>query len=309
MKKKLQIISHPVRIFLQWTGVSALLYLVAQGMPQAFSGNAFTRLFYLLLLLFFGSRQVRNFLLSEGYDIKDRHGFICTCLLLSILLTAFFYTAARLGWLPLPFLFILNTANLFTAASLAGLWIIKPLKRSTELVILCLVLALSDLFSVLGGPSRQIVDAVKTYYEGGMTGSPPLGDFLLIKFPVPGAGHLMPVFGVSDWIVVVFLSAAARKLAIDDNVAGKSLHAMDAGKRAQSYFPAAAAGLLLAVWTANILNRFIPALPIVSLVFVGWLLLFHPPARDFRRKEWALLAWAAGLLLTILAVGLLWWNR
>ena len=78
------------------------------------------------------------------------------------------------------------TANLIVFAAVFGNWLASPLKRPAELVPLCLVVALSDIFSVFAGPTKQFAGTISQYYEGGMEGIPPLVDFILVKMPLPG---------------------------------------------------------------------------------------------------------------------------
>ncbi len=206
----------------------------------------------------------------------------------------------------LPFgaagLSILNTANLFVFANLLGTWMVKPLRRPAELIILCVVLFLSDLFSLLKGPTRRIIKDLVVYYEKGMPGPAPAGDFLLIKAVVPGADKLQPVFGVSDWIVLVFLCAAACKLGINDNLAGRSLRAMELCGSMSVYFPVAGMGLLIAVAAAMVLDVFVPALPIVASIFSAFILVRCPASRKLRKTDWLLIMVFSAVMLSLLGV-------
>jgi len=56
-----------------------------------------------------------------------------------------------------------------------------------------------------------------------MLGAPPFVDYLLVKIAMPGFEALMPVFGISDWIIIAFLSAATCKFNMNDNLIGKSI--------------------------------------------------------------------------------------
>jgi hypothetical protein len=92
---------------------------------------------------------------------------------------------------------------------------IAVVKRPAEIIPLGVVAALADLFSMLSGPTKHMAEEISTYYVSGMEGIPPFVDSLLIKIPLLGAGTLVPLFGVSDWIIVVFLTAAANKFELN----------------------------------------------------------------------------------------------
>jgi hypothetical protein len=215
------------------------------------------------------------------------------------------YAAARIWGIGTPVFYTFYTANLLVFANLLGVWIVTPLKREAELVIVCLAMALADLFSYIRGPTRQFVISLQAYYESGQLGPPPASDFLLIKVPLPGLPHLQPLFGVSDWIIIVFLSAAAAKFRINDNLAGKSLAVMRDNQRPSLYFPVAAAGLLLAISAAVFLDRFVPVLPVIAVLFVFFLLMRRPAARQLTRADWRLMGIFSAVMLALLGAGLL----
>lgn len=259
--------------------------------------------FFLLLFIFFAFRQTGYFILQASPRLDAYPGVRAGWLLFSFALGLLLLLAGQrlpFGGAGLP---ILNTANLFVFANLLGTWMVKPLRRPAELIILCVVLFLSDLFSLLKGPTRRIIEDLTAYYETGMSGPPPAGDFLLVKTVVPGAYELQPVFGVSDWIVLVFLSAAACKLGVNDNLAGQSLRKMEARGRISVYFPVAGAGLLIAVAAAMGFNVFVPALPIVAAVFAAYILVLDPSSRKLQKKDWRLIMAVSAVMLSLLGVG------
>jgi hypothetical protein len=183
---------------------------------------------------------------------------------------------------------ILNTTNLLLFANLVGTWMTAPLKRPGELLPLCVVMALADIFSLMAGPTYDIARTVEDYYKTGMKGAIPAGDFILIKIGVIGRLGLMPVFGVADWIIVVFFSTAAAKFGMNDNLAGKGMDKMILQENISLYFSAAASGLLAAVFLAQYLNTFVPALPLVAALFLGYIMVRYPEARRINKREWTL---------------------
>ncbi len=128
-------------------------------------------------------------------------------------------------------LYCISTANLIVFACLIGNWITIPVKRPAEIIPLCAVVALCDIFSVVSGPTKHMVDGLITYYKDGMAGTPPFVDFLLVKIPLPGSDAFSPLFGVSDWIIIVFLIAAARKFKMNDNIIGKGINETEKSPR------------------------------------------------------------------------------
>jgi len=202
-------------------------------------------------------------------------------------------------------LFIIASANLIVFANLIGALIVTPLERPAELILLCVVMSLVDFFSVFAGPTKWIAESVKQYYESGMKGEVPIGDFLLVKIAVPGLGQLVPVFGIADWIIVSFFSAAVVKFGMKDNLFGQGLEVMVKNKRLSMYFPLASLGLVVAVLSAQALGLFLPALPVIAFFFLAYLLVRYPDARKLTKKDWILVfsfAGGMGLLAIILRV-------
>lgn len=193
-------------------------------------------------------------------------------------------------------LFIIASANLIVFANLVGTWIVTPLKRSAELVLLCVVMSLVDIFSVFSGPTKWIAGSIKQYYAGGMKGEVPVGEFFLVKIVVPGFGGLVPVFGIADWIIVTFFSAAVVKFGMNDNLVGQSLERMVKDKRLSVYFPMASLGLIVAVLLAQAFDLFLPALPVIVLVFLAYVFIKYPDVRKLTRKDWTLILSFAGVM-------------
>ncbi len=135
-----------------------------------------------------------------------------------------------------------------------------------------------------------------------MKGDVPIGDFLLIKIAVPGLDELMPVFGIADWIIIAFFAAAVVKFEMNDNLVGHSLNTMVKEKRLSIYLPVASAGLFFAVFSAQYFNIFLPALPVISLFFLSYILVKYPLARNLAKKDWILLFSFSGCMIGIFAL-------
>lgn len=191
------------------------------------------------------------------------------------------YILVRVTNTPGNIFMALTTATLFLFACVLGHWLAIPLKRPAELLPVCLVVAFSDVFSVSSGPTKKVAQTVSKFYTQGMEGPPPLVDFFLIKFPLPGHDLFMPVFGVTDWIVVVLLSAAAAKFELNDNTLG----ILRNRPFRHLFFPVAGLGLALAVASAWLLNRHLPGLPFVSFFFITVMAIKYPQIRQLTRAE------------------------
>ncbi len=291
-------------IYGMWMFASLVVYGLGGLIPDAaFHPLAIPLITLIYVLLGFYLTVYFLIHAESAFHKKDalRTGYIIGTAAVGVLI----YGAARIYHISGPLMQMLNTANLLVLANLVGAWIITPVLRMAELSMLCVVAALADLFSFLRGPTRAIAESIHTYYSGGLQGPPPAGDFLLIKVAVPGMYYLKPIFGVSDWIIMAFLSAAAVRFCIDDNLAGKSLPAMVREKRISLYFPVPGAALVIAVLLAYRFNIFIPVLPMVAAVFISYLLLGYPAARQFTRRDWILLAGFSLGMLVLLSVGVM----
>ncbi|MFP4033353.1 MAG: hypothetical protein ACLFTV_17505, partial [Desulfococcaceae bacterium] len=137
--------------------------------------------------------------------------------------------------------------------------------------------------------TKEIAETLEKFYKSGMEGPAPLVDFIILRIPVPGAERLMPVFGVSDWIAAAFLSAAAFRFGVRDNLVGPEPRE---GRPVDFFLPAASAGLLAALFLAWTIDRFVPALPVVVVVFLLVTALRRPARLRPTREDWKLLGGA-----------------
>lgn len=198
-------------------------------------------------------------------------------------------------------LYSFSTVNLIFFSCVLGNWMTTPVKRPAEIIPLCVVVAFSDLFSVFAGPTKHLAKDIAVYYESGMQGKPPFVDYLLVKIAIPGIKTLMPVFGVSDWIIIAFLSAAACKFQMNDNITGKGL--CDIRKKPNFlFFPIAAAGLIISIVIAQTSDIFIPALPFVVFIFLTYMLIRYPKMRRLTKAEIVPMALFSGGMLFLMAV-------
>lgn len=189
------------------------------------------------------------------------------------------------------FVQVLSTVNLLVLACLTGPWLTVALKRPSEIVLLAALVLSIDGISVLAGPTRTISNALKPFYKSGMKGPAPLSDMLIVKAAVPGLAQAMPVFGVSDWIMLVFFAAACARFKIRDNILGPGLDGLiRQNQPARPFLPITGAGLIAAVVTAQSLGLFLPALPFMALALMLYLIFFFPETRHLKQRDWIIAA-------------------
>lgn len=195
----------------------------------------------------------------------------------------------------------LSTATLVLLSCLGGHWLAIHIKRPAELIPIGLVVALSDIFSVHSGPTRSFAEDITDYYREGMTGQIPLVDFFLVKMPMAGCNDFMPVFGITDWVIVALLSAGALRFNLNDNV-----FSLARSKQGQSstgiFFPVAGIGLLLSIIAARSFNLYLPALPFIVMVFLITMALKYPEVRKIRGEEIRAIIFACALIGALMVV-------
>lgn len=188
---------------------------------------------------------------------------------------------------------------LLGAASIFGIFAARGLKRPAELIPVCVVAAWADLCSVSAGPTRGVATSIEQFYRGGRQGPAPLVDDLLIKALLPGIPTPIPLFGVTDWIIVAFLTAILAQLKLTP---GPALPLTIAGLPVKPrYLHVAPVGLWLALATAQISGRFVPGLLFICMAVLFWTLFRHPQSRHPTRRE-LLLTGLFPLLMTIAVV-------
>jgi hypothetical protein len=288
-----------------WIAISLLLQAAGNCLPTdifSYRGLVGSVVFFHICL---AALATAFFMVYAMEPLRGRHRlrieFIGFCIFLTL---AIFICSRQLNpeaHLMLRVLKTINTANLIVFANLLGSWITIALKRQAELVPVSVVVVLADLFSVFKGPSREIIENLTVYYEAGMAGSPPVFDFLVLKIAVPGMMQLVPAFGVSDWIIIAFFSAAAVKFGFNDNLAGKGINEMLSRRRPAFYFPVSAIGLFVAVQAAQALDIFLPAIPLVVIFFMSYTVMQYPDTRRLKRSDW-LATGGAVLIMSVLMV-------
>jgi len=164
-----------------------------------------------------------------------------------------------------------RSSLLLLAATITGAALARYVKRPWEIVPICFAMTLADFLSWLNGPTAVFSEQIINYYRHPV-GEPPVVDLLLVKLASPGVAQLIPVFGVSDWIMVVFFAVVAHRHSVNDNLLIVDGNELVKRGRFGGYLPVSVLALLVALIAAHVSGAFIPALPVVALVMLLWYL-------------------------------------
>lgn len=168
-----------------------------------------------------------------------------------------------------PVFMIFKSALLLLIATVAGAALARYVRRLWEIVPVCIVITLADFISWLRGPTSGFVREIESYYRT-FEGPPPLIDMVLVKLAFPGSVGVAPVFGASDWILVVFFAIVARHFNVNDNLIGDAGENLARRGLIGSYLPVSVFALGLALVFAQASGFFVPALPVIAVVMLLW---------------------------------------
>jgi len=171
------------------------------------------------------------------------------------------------AWVPL--LAALKSGLLLLTATVIGTALARYVRRLWEIIPVCVVMTLADFASWRYGPTGEFAQEIRSYYLA-PEGPPPLIDMVLVKLALPGAASIVPVFGISDWIMVAFFVAVANRYEINDNLAGAPGHDLARPSGIGRYLPVPGVALFVAVLLARTTGYFVPALPLIALVMLSW---------------------------------------
>ena len=168
-----------------------------------------------------------------------------------------------------PVLNSFKSALLLLTATLTGAAMARYVNRLWELVPVCIVMTMADFASWLYGPTARFAQTIQQYYQAPL-GPPPMVDMILVKLAFPGSPVLLPVFGVSDWIMVVFFAIVACRHKVNDNLLGSTGEKQARQGLIGGYLPVSIVALFLAMTLAQTTGLFVPALPVIALVMLLW---------------------------------------
>ncbi len=163
----------------------------------------------------------------------------------------------------------LKSGLLLLTATVIGTALARYVRRLWEIIPVCVVMTLADVSSWRYGPTGEFAEEIRRHYLA-PEGPPPLIDMVLVKLAQPGSFGMSPIFGISDWIMVAFFVAVARRYEINDNLVGPPGGALAQRGQIGRYLPVPAIALFAAVLLARTTGYFIPALPLIALVMLGW---------------------------------------
>ena len=184
------------------------------------------------------------------------------------------------AWQPLPV--VIKSGLLLLVATVTGAAMARYVKRLWEIVPVCLVMTLADFTSWMYGPTAGFTQQIQNYYLAPV-GPPPLVDMILVKLAFPGPAGLAPVFGIADWIMVVFFAIVARRYGVNDNLIGSFGETLARQGRIGRYLPVSVVALFIATVLAQTTGLFIPALPVIALIMLLWYALRYLASRRFGR--------------------------
>ena len=168
----------------------------------------------------------------------------------------------------------IKSGLLMLTATLIGAALARYVYRLWEIIPIGVAMTLADLASWMFGPTASFTKQLQQYYQTPV-GPPPFIDMVLIKLAVPGSDRLVPIFGLSDWIMVVFFVVVATRFAINDNLIGAPGETLARQKKFGRYLPVSVVALFLAISLAQISGIFIPALPLIALTMFLWYAIFR----------------------------------
>lgn len=168
-----------------------------------------------------------------------------------------------------PLLIVIKSGLLLLVATVTGAALARYVQRLWELVPICIVMTLADFASWLYGPTAVFTQQIEQY-QLTPEAPPPLVDMILIKLAFPGATGLAPLFGISDWIMVVFFAIVAQRFAVNDNLIGISGASLARQGKIGRYLPVSVVALFIATICAQVTGLFIPALPLIALIMLLW---------------------------------------
>ncbi|PLX86319.1 MAG: hypothetical protein C0617_01715 [Desulfuromonas sp.] len=168
-----------------------------------------------------------------------------------------------------PLLTAIKSGLLLLVATLTGAALARHIHRLWEIVPVCIVMTLADVASWLHGPTAGFAHQIEQYYLA-PEGPPPLIDMVLVKLALPGPAGLAPVFGISDWIMVVFFAIVARRHGVNDNLIGTPGERLARQGRIGRYLPVSVVALFVATVLAQASGLFLPALPLIALIMLSW---------------------------------------
>jgi hypothetical protein len=239
------------------------LYLIGKQWPAK---HFLWSLLFLALQLYVAIQILLPILRLEPTQ-RSRVFYLLAATGLALLITLSNSIPANPFWQPL--LAIAKSALLILSATAIGTVLARFVTAIRNLIPICIVMSLADISSWLIGPTADFSRQIETFYRKPI-GPPPAVDQILIKLAFPGMDRLVPVFGISDWIMVVLFINVANKFSLNDNLLGIAAHQLIRQHRFGLYLPLPALALFSALVLAQTTGFFVPALPFMAATMLLW---------------------------------------
>lgn len=179
-----------------------------------------------------------------------------------------------------------NTVCLLLVTLTVGFWLAGEIEKSGHLLPICILGTLVDIWSVFHGISKNVGEQVMQHQqkiaETGVWSPPPMVELLIMHWPYPGANMMASMFGVGDLAFIAMFMGASRRFNLPIW---------------QTFF-LMILGLGLATGTAIYLQKPIPALPFLCILFLAW----YFSKFSLTYKEWRITIIISLIVLAVIII-------
>lgn len=262
MKDKINkspVFSHPIGYLLIWIVTFGLVALLGRNLSSHIDAIESDSLNFLVLHISgFISVVIAISIIIGGYRISHLGNYNAKSLKLALIpsLIVFALSVIAVRMIPSSLLLVmLNGLSLITTSFLLGELLSREVVKVGHLLPVAAVLTLVDFWSVSQGPSKQIAQTAVEFAETGGYAKevvPPFVSFLLLNFPQMATDRINSFIGVGDLVILAFFIGCIHRFNLP---------------KPQSY-AVLIVGPAIAVITANLIGKGIPALPIIAVLFI-----------------------------------------
>ncbi len=262
MKDKIKnspVFTHPIGYLLIWIvafGLFALIGRILVSHVEAIESDS-THMLVLHVSAVIAVLTAILIIIS-GYRISHLGNYSSRSLKFALIpsLLIFVLTIIAVRSMPTSLALVMSNGIILIITSfLLGELLSREVLKAGHLLPVAVVLALVDFWSVSQGPSKQIAQKAAEFTESGGYAQevvPPFISFLLLNFPQLATDKIYSFIGVGDLIILAFFIGCIYRFKLP---------------KIQSY-AALIAGPTIAVTTANIIGKGIPALPVIAILFI-----------------------------------------
>jgi hypothetical protein len=266
-----------LRFYFLWTCINVLIYFlpISHDVAGQYSSPLIIGIVgvYLVVASSLAYTLINNISSCKRYEVAGHLIFVVLVMALAVM-----YSQMH-GETGVIFA-SLTTANLLVGATIVGSLLSTAIKRIGELVPVCITAAVADATSVTMGPTKSFATQIASFYEGGRQGPVPLVDFIIIKAVIPGFEIPLPLFGVTDWIFLILLSAALIRLGKTDNIL-----VIRGNVGRYVFVPITMVALYTGFIIAQLTGIFIPAMVFITSFFLVFLVFQYELHKKIRRVD------------------------